>query len=83
LNREYTGGILLKEGDEAVVAGTITQSDERSLSGLPLFFGVPGLGLLTGQNTKQEEDDELLILITPHVVRSPERAEAPEIWLSK
>jgi general secretion pathway protein D len=83
LNREYKGGILLKEGDQAVVAGMLTQSDERSLNGLPLFFGVPGIGLLTGQNSKQEEDDELLILITPHVVRSPERAEAPEIWLSK
>ena len=83
LNREYKGGILLKEGDQAVVAGMLTRSDERSLNGLPLFFGVPGLGLLTGQNSKQEEDDEMLILITPHVVRSPERAEAPEIWMSK
>ncbi len=83
LNREYKGGILLKEGDQAVVAGMVTQSDERSLNGLPLFFGIPGLGLLTGQNSRQEEDDELLILITPHVVRSPERAETPEIWLSK
>jgi general secretion pathway protein D len=83
LNREYKGGMLLKEGQQAMVAGMITESDEKSLSGLPLFFGVPGLGLLTGQNTKQQEHDELLILITPHVIRNPERAEGPEIWLSK
>jgi type II secretory pathway component GspD/PulD (secretin) len=83
LNREYKGGILLKEGEPAVVAGMITQSDERSLNGLPLFSRIPALGVLTSQQSKQEENDELLILITPHVVRSPERAESPEIWLSK
>jgi len=83
LNREYKGGILLKEGEPAVVAGMVTKSDEKSLSGLPVFSTVPGLGLLTSQTSKQEEDDELLILITPHVVRSPERAETPEIWIGK
>jgi len=83
LNREYKGGILVKEGEPAVVAGMITKSDARSLSGLPVFSNIPGFGNLTSQTTKQEEDDELLILITPYVIRSPERSEAPEIWMSK
>jgi general secretion pathway protein D len=83
LNREYKGGILLKEGQPAVVAGMITASDQRSLSGLPAFSLIPGLGLLTAESTKQDENDELLILITPYVIRSPERVEASEIWLAK
>jgi tetratricopeptide (TPR) repeat protein len=83
LNREYKGGILLKEGEPAVVAGMITESDQKSLSGLPAFSRIPGLGTLTSQRSKQEEDDELLILITPYVVGSPQRSEAPEIWISK
>ena len=83
LNREYKGGILLKEGEPAVVAGMITASDQRSLSGLPAFSRIPGLRVLTSQQSKQEEDDELLILITPYVVRGPERTEAPEIWIGK
>jgi len=82
-NREYKGGILLKEGEPAVVAGMVTASDQRSLSGLPAFSRIPGLGVLTSQQSKQKEDDELLILITPYVVRGPERVEAPEIWMSK
>jgi len=80
-NREYKGGILLKEGEPAVVAGMITTSDQKSLSGLPAFSNIPGFGVLTSQNSKQAEDDELLILITPYVVRAPESTEAPEIWL--
>jgi hypothetical protein len=81
LNRQYKGGILVKNGEQALVAGMITQSDEKTLNGLPLFSTIPGLGYLTSQQGKQEEDDELLILITPHVTSSPEQTEAPEIWL--
>jgi Flp pilus assembly secretin CpaC len=81
LNREYKGGILLKEGEPAVVAGMITKSDQHSLSGLPAVSEIPALGLLSSQANKQNEEDELLILITPYIVRSPERTDAPEIWL--
>lgn len=82
-NREYKGGILVKGGEPAVVAGMITRTDQKSLSGLPLVSHVPGLRALSSESSKQEEDDELLILITPYVVRSPERKDAPEIWLTK
>jgi general secretion pathway protein D len=82
-NRSYKGGILLKEGEKAAIAGMLTQSDSKSIAGLPMFSEIPGFGLLTSQQEKQEEDDELLILLTPYVVRSAERAEAPEIWLGK
>jgi hypothetical protein len=81
LNREYKGGTLLKEGETAVVAGMITKSDEKSLSGLPAFSAVAGLGALTSQRSTQEEDDELLILITPYVVDNPKRAATQEIWM--
>src|SRR5208337_3403902 len=81
LNREYKGTTLLKEGEAAVVAGMITKSDEKSLSGLPAFSAVAGLGTLTSQRSTQEEDDELLILITPYVVDNPKRAAAQEIWM--
>ncbi|MGB0116890.1 MAG: hypothetical protein WBP73_08795 [Terriglobales bacterium] len=83
LNREYKGGILLKPGEQAVVAGMVTESDEKTLAGLPFFSTIPGLGLLSSQQSKQQDSDELLILITPYVIRSRERDEAPEIWVEK
>ena len=82
-NREYKGGILLKEAEPAVVAGMITRSDQKSLSGLPAFSRIPGLKTLASENSKQEEDDEILILITPYVIRGPDGKEPPEIWLGK
>ncbi len=82
-NREYTAGIALKEGEPAVVAGMVTKADQKSLSGLPGLSRVPGLKALAAESEKQEEDDELLIVITPYVVRGPENKDTPEIWLSK
>ena len=82
-NREYKAGIALKEGEPAVVAGMVTKSEQKSLSGLPGLSKIPGLRALAAESSKQEEDDELLIVITPYVVRSPDGRETPEIWLSK
>ena len=82
-NREYKAGIALKEGEPAVVAGMITKTEQKSLSGLPGFSKIPGLKALAAERSKQDEDDELLIVITPYVVRSAEGRETPEIWLSK
>ena len=79
--REYKGGTLLKDGATAVVAGMITKSEEKSLGGLPAFSTVTGLGVLTSQRSKQQEDDELLILITPYVVDKPKRTAIREIWM--
>jgi tetratricopeptide (TPR) repeat protein len=82
-NREYKGGIALKEGEPAVVAGMVTRTEQKSLSGLPGFSRVPLLKTLAAESSKQEEDDELLIVITPYVVRGPGTKETPEIWLTK
>ncbi|HYR41403.1 MAG TPA: hypothetical protein VER98_00125 [Terriglobia bacterium] len=82
-NREYKAGIALKEGEPAVVAGMVTRTEQKSLSGLPGFSRVPVLKTVAAESSKQEEDDELLILITPYVVRGPDNKETPEIWLSK
>jgi general secretion pathway protein D len=82
-NREYKAGIALKEGEPAVVAGMVTKTEQKSLSGLPGFSRVPLLKTVAAESSKQEEDDELLIVITPYVVRGPDNKETPEIWLSK
>ncbi len=82
-NREYKAGIALKEGEPAVVAGMVTRTEQKSLSGLPGFSRIPGLKTLASESSKQEEDDELLIVITPYVVRRPDGKETPEIWLGK
>ncbi len=81
-NREYKGSINLQDGEPAVVAGQVSSSDQRSLSGIPGLGFVPGLNQVMADNTKQETEDELLVVLTPHVVANTERT-APEIWVSE
>jgi tetratricopeptide (TPR) repeat protein len=81
-NREYKGSISLMDGEPAVVAGQVTRSEMRSLSGIPGFAQVPLLNKVTATNSKQLEYDELLVVITPHItIRSV--GENSEVYLSK
>lgn len=81
-NREYKGSITLNDGEPAFVAGEISRTDTLSMSGIPGLGMVPGLNMAMVSNTKQEDDDELMIAITPHVVSNFNR-ETPEIWISE
>ncbi|MFY9676288.1 MAG: hypothetical protein WAK13_17645 [Terriglobales bacterium] len=80
-NREFSGGILLKDGEPAFIAGMVTTMDQRSLNGLPLFAQIPGFGVLTSQHSRQSEENELLILLTPHLMSEPQQTDPALIWL--
>jgi Flp pilus assembly secretin CpaC len=81
-NREYKGSINLKDGEPAVVAGEVSQTDTRSMSGIPGLGMVPVLNQAMVNNTKQSDNDELMIVITPHVLANFNRS-TPEIWISE
>ena len=71
-NREYNGSITLKSGESSVVAGLISSADSRSISGLPFLSRVPGLTYAASGHTKNDMEDDLLIVITPHILRLPQ-----------
>jgi general secretion pathway protein D len=81
-NREYKGSINLKDGEPAVVAGEVSTTDTRSMNGIPGLGAVPGINQVMVSNSKQEDSDELMIIITPHVVSNFDRT-TPEIWVSE
>ncbi len=81
-NREYKGSINLKDGEPAVVAGEISQSDTLSMTGIPGLGAIPGVNQAMVTNTKMSEYDELMIVIAPHVVSNFDRS-TPEIWVSQ
>jgi tetratricopeptide (TPR) repeat protein len=81
-NREYKASINLKDGEPAFVAGEISNNDVRSMSGIPGLGFVPGLNMAMVSNTRQEDYDELMIAITPHVISNFDRGTS-EIWLSE
>jgi len=81
-NREFQGSMTLMEGEPAVVAGSITRSEQRTLTGIPGMGVVPGLNQVMTSNSKQQEDDELLIVITPRVIVPNTHGPRTTVWLS-
>jgi type II secretory pathway component GspD/PulD (secretin) len=81
-NREYKGSIALLDGEPAIVAGEVTHNETLALSGIPGMGIIPGFNKLATTNSKQIEDDELLVVITPHIVNRG-TGQATELYLSK
>jgi hypothetical protein len=79
-NRQYTANLDLSDGTSAMVSSYLTSQESNAVSGLPGLSEIPGLESTTDKNT-QRNNDELVILITPHVVRLPHPSGASQVML--
>src|SRR5467141_2191994 len=70
--RKLEHEIRLKEGEANVLGGLITRTDTKSLQGWPGLSKIPLLRYFVSDDTHNSEDDEILIILTPHIVRMPE-----------
>jgi general secretion pathway protein D len=80
-NRAYKGSITLMNGEPAVVAGSVSSDEMKSLAGIPGLSEIPGLNIVDSTQTKSLETDELMVIITPHVLSSNESPSA-EVWMA-
>ncbi len=71
-NIESTIGI--QSGETIMLGGLITQNNTTSQAGIPGLSRVPVLGALFGTTGDTSRRTELVVLITPRVVRSTEEA---------
>jgi general secretion pathway protein D len=81
-NREYKGNITLVNGEPAVVAGSVSQSEQLTMNGIPGMGVIPGINKILVSNGKVDETDELLLVITPHVV-DLSRSQSLEVWMPR
>jgi general secretion pathway protein D len=65
--------LAVKDGETVAIAGLIRDSNNSSRSGVPLLSDIPVFGALFGRTNRTANRTELLILITPHVIKTPER----------
>jgi general secretion pathway protein D len=54
----------------------ITDNTDRSRSGVPILSSIPIIGALFSTRNRSNARTELLVLLTPRVIDSPERAQA-------
>jgi type IV pilus assembly protein PilQ len=61
--------VLVEDGETVVIAG-LTQNERTEIrSGIPLLMDLPVIGRLFRVNRHQEVQRDLIILVTPHIVR--------------
>ena len=65
--------LAVKDGESVAIAGLIRESESSARNGVPFLSDIPILGALFGRTTRNAMRSELLIMITPHVIRTPER----------
>lgn len=67
--------LRLKDGETQVLAGLINNEDRRSVARVPYIGDVPLLGRLFRSDSDQGVKSEIVLLITPRVIRNLQRPE--------
>ena len=71
-NQRSESEVLVNDGETAVIGGlTVTDVSVRK-SGIPLLSDLPIIGRMFGFTQRRESRRDLLILVTPHIIQSPE-----------
>src|SRR5262249_12371998 len=71
-SRKVHTWLRLREGEPSLLAGLLRQDSTNSRGGLPGLMHVPGVKQLFSNNDINQQDTDIVMLITPHIVRDHE-----------
>lgn len=74
--RSIQTNLTLTDGDTALLGGLISENYNDGDSGIPYLKDIPILGSLFKSQSKQLTRTELIVLLTPYIIDSPEAAHA-------
>ena len=66
---------VVQDGDTLAIGGIIADNRSRSRTGIPYLMDLPWIGRFFGATADTLDRTELIMLITPHVIRSRDQAE--------
>ena len=68
-NREINTTIRLKDGETNLLAGLIRDQERTIMSGMPGLSDLPLIGRLFASNHKESQQTDVILTLTPHIVR--------------
>jgi general secretion pathway protein D len=68
--------LSVQSGQTIVIGGLIRETKSNSLSGTPWFIDLPVINFLFGQTSDSVSKNELIILISPYVISTPDDIDA-------
>jgi general secretion pathway protein D len=69
--RKIEHDIRLKNGEVSVLGGLIERTQTKNVNGIPGVAQLPLFRYLFSDNSNEVKEDEVLIVLTPHVLRLP------------
>ena len=77
LKQRADNELLVADGETAVIGGLTVTQVQQSKVGIPLLVDLPLVGKLFGETRTEETKNDLLILVTPHIIDEGEQLPAP------
>ena len=75
-SRQITSTIRLKDGQTNMLAGLIRDEERTVLAGVPGLIDLPLIGRLFARNRKESTQTDIILTLTPHIVRTLDVTEA-------
>src|SRR5215470_11599444 len=75
-NREIKTQIRLRDGETNLLAGLIRDDERRQVDGIPGLTDLPGVGRIFSNTTKNTQQTDIVLTLTPHIVRVLDLTEA-------
>jgi general secretion pathway protein D len=72
--REIDSTIVVQSGESIVLGGLIKDKNTKGEGGIPLLHEIPLIGPLFGNKNNEDNKIELVVLITPRVIKSRQDA---------
>ncbi|MFV0475957.1 MAG: secretin N-terminal domain-containing protein, partial [Pikeienuella sp.] len=73
--RSVTTGVTIRSGQTVVLGGLIQDTSSAGRAGIPVLGEIPLIGAAFGRRSQSAGRSELLALLRPHILISPEQAE--------
>ena len=73
-SRKFSAEVAVKDGDSVILGGFIRNSTDKGVSGVPVLKDIPLVGWLFTARTSAKSRKELIVMMRPTVLRTPELA---------
>jgi general secretion pathway protein D len=77
--RQISSIIKVRDGDHAILGGLITKGKGTNTEGVPILGDIPILGYAFKREQVLDYTDELVIIITPHIIKNNKNVSLKEM----
>jgi general secretion pathway protein D len=74
--RSLTTTVSLRDGGSVLLGGLISSSTENTNTGIPILGKLPFIGKLFSNDSDDQYRTELMIMVIPYILNSPDEAES-------